>query len=66
MVLGEPQPQVVVSEIAISTIEMPAVIRAAASQLMRPGTRIGDSGMNLQVATAAMTVARSGIQNSQW
>ena len=43
-VLGEPQPQVVVSLIASSTVEMPIVISAAASQLMRPGTRIGDSG----------------------
>src|SRR5271155_5229628 len=33
-VLDDPHPQVVVSEIASSTIEMPAVISAAASQLM--------------------------------
>jgi 2-polyprenyl-3-methyl-5-hydroxy-6-metoxy-1,4-benzoquinol methylase len=64
--LGEPQPHVVVSLIAISTIEMPRVISAAASQLMRPGTRTGDSGMNRQVANAAMTITISGIQNSQW
>src|SRR5271155_474211 len=33
-VFDDPQPQAVVSEIASSTIEMPAVISAAASQLM--------------------------------
>ena len=52
-VFGEPQPQVVVSLTATSTVEMPIVISAAASQLMRPGTRTGDSGMKRQVATAA-------------
>jgi hypothetical protein len=57
---------VVVSLTAISTVESPTVISAAASQLMRPGTRIGDSGMKRQVATAASRIATSGIQNSQW
>ena len=45
---------------------MPIVISAAASQLTRPGTRTGDSGMKRHVATAASTIATSGIQNSQW
>ena len=50
-VLGDPQPHVVVSLIASSTVEMPTVvISAAASQLIRPGARTGDSGMNLQVS----------------
>ena len=52
IVRGEPQPQVVVSLIAIRTVEIPIVISAAASQLMRPGTRTGDSGMNRQVQNA--------------
>ena len=42
---ADPQPHVVVSEIASSTTDMPTVIRAAASQLIFPGTRTGDSGM---------------------
>ena len=65
-VLGDPHPQVVVSLIASSTVDIPTVISAAASQLMRPGVRTGDSGMKRHVATAAMIVATSGIQNSQW
>src|SRR5437879_946070 len=65
-VLADPQPEVVVWLIASSTVEIPAVIRPAASQLTRPDTRTGDSGMNLHVATAASTVATSGIQKSQW
>jgi len=65
-VLADPQPHVVVSEIAINTTDMPAVISAAASQLMRPGNFTGDSGMKRQVANAAKTVGTSGNQNSQW
>src|SRR5258708_11554028 len=65
IVFGDPQPHLVVSLIASSTVEMPIVISAAAGQLIRPGTRTGDSGMNRQVATAAISVATSGIQNSQ-
>jgi hypothetical protein len=65
-VLPDPQPHVVVSEIAINTIDMPAVISAAASQLTRPGSFTGDSGMKRQVASAARTVGISGSQNSQW
>src|SRR5664279_5039816 len=64
-VFDEPQPHEVVSEIASRTVEMPIVISAAASQLIRPGTRTGDSGMNRHVAIAAITVATSGIQKSQ-
>src|SRR5580692_1103951 len=64
-VFAEPQPHVVVSLMAISTVERPIVISAAASQLIRPGTVTGDSGMYLQVATAAIRIATSGIQNSQ-
>ena len=61
-VLGEPQPQVIVSEIAIRTQMNPPDISAAASQLTRPGTLTGDSGMNLQVQKAAISVMTSGIQ----
>ncbi len=43
--LAEPQPQLVVSLTASRTVERPTVIRKAAPQLMRPGTRTGDSGM---------------------
>src|SRR4051794_25300579 len=43
-VLPEPQPQVVVSLIEISTITSPADIRNAARQLTWPGVLIGDSG----------------------
>ncbi len=56
----------VVSLIASSTSEMPIVISAPASQLIRPGTRTGDSGMKRHVATAASTTATSGSQKSQW
>jgi hypothetical protein len=65
-VFADPQVHSVVSEIASSTAEMPIVINAAASQLIFPGTRTGDSGMNLHVASAARIVATSGNQNSQW
>ena len=65
-VFVDPQPHVVVWLIAISTIDMPIVIRTAASQLMRPGSFTGDSGMNRQVASAAKTVGINGSQNSQW
>ena len=43
-VRAEPQPQVVVSETASSASEMPIAIRPPATQLIRPGARIGDSG----------------------
>src|SRR5437763_2720951 len=43
------QPQLVVSVTASSTDVIPTLISAAASQLIRPGTRTGDSGMNRQV-----------------
>src|SRR5579864_945212 len=49
-VRDEPQPHAVASLIASSTAEMPALISSAASQLIRPGTRTGDSGTNRQVA----------------
>jgi hypothetical protein len=61
-VLGEPQPHVIVSEIAMSMQQKPAVISTAASQLTRPGTRTGDSGTKRQVQKAAATVTTSGIQ----
>src|ERR1019366_738842 len=64
-VFVEPQPQVVVLLIASSTVEMPIVISAAASRLVGPATRTGDCGRTRQVATAAITVATSGIQKSQ-
>ncbi len=65
-VLGDPQPHVVVSLIASSTVDIPAVISVAATQLIRPSCLTGDSGMNRHVAIAATIVAASGIQNSQW
>ncbi len=43
-VFVEPHPQVVVSLIAIRTRLTPTLINPAATQLMRPGTRTGDSG----------------------
>ena len=43
---------------------MPTLISAAAVQLMWPGTRTGDSGMNRQAQKAAATIATSGIQKS--
>ena len=52
--------------IAISVIVIPAVISAAAVQLILPGTRTGDSGTKRQVSTADTTITISGIQNSQW
>ena len=36
---------------------MPALISAAAGQLIRPGTRTGDSGTNRQVQTAPATIS---------
>src|SRR3954471_19022434 len=65
-VLPEPQPQVLVSLIEISTITRPADISAAAFQLMCPGDLIGDSGTNTWVAMVATMIATSGSQNSQW
>ena len=62
-VLGEPQPQLVVSLIASSTAVMPVLISTAAVQLIRPGTRTGDSGTNRHVHTAATTIRTSGSQN---
>ena len=66
IVLADNHPQLVVSEIAISTQLKPAVISAAASQLTLPGRRTGDSGTNRQVASAAIVITISGIQYSQW
>ncbi len=64
-VRAEPQPQTVVSLIATSASDMPALINTAAGQLIRPGTRTGDSGTKRQVQNAAGTISSSGIQNSQ-
>ena len=65
-VFADPHPHFVVLLIASRISEIPTVIRIAASQFTRPGTRIGDSGTQRQVASAAATIATSGIQNSQW
>ncbi|HEY8810715.1 MAG TPA: hypothetical protein VIM28_11925 [Solirubrobacterales bacterium] len=65
-VFVDTHPHSVVWLIARSTAEMPIVISAAAGQLIRPGTRTGDSGTRRQVRTAAATIATSGIQKSQW
>ncbi len=64
-VFGDPQPQVVVSLIASRIADMLIVISVAAVQLILPGARTGDSGMNRHVKKAATTVNASGIQNSQ-
>ena len=66
IVLAEPQPQVVVSLIASSTTDMPIVISAAASQLMRPGRahrRLGDEAPG---GDRGGDDATSGSQKSQW
>ena len=60
-----PQPQTPVWAMPMRIAQMPTVMRAAASQLTRPGVRTGDSGMNFQVANAPASVITSGIQNSQ-
>ena len=44
-VLGEPQPQTVVCAMAISTADMPMLIRTAETQLTVAFDRTGDSGM---------------------
>ena len=64
-VFGDPQPHVVVSRSRSARSRCQLVISAAASQLMRPGSFTGDSGMKRHVATAAKTVGISGSQNSQ-
>src|SRR5438128_10146692 len=64
-VFAPPHPHAVVSLTAIKTSVMPVLINTAAGQLMRPGTRTGDSGTNLQVQIAAATIRTSGSQNSQ-
>ena len=66
-VLAEPQPHTVVCEIAMQD-------RRDADRHQRRREPVdlgresatGDSGMNRHVATAATSVATSGIQNSQW
>ena len=65
IVLAPPQPQTVVCAIPISTKQIPTLISVAASQFTRPGERIGDSGTNRHVHTAATRVTTSGSQNSQ-
>src|SRR5579862_9885912 len=65
IVRADPHPHVVVSLTATSASEIPALINAAAPQLMRPGTRTGDSGTKRHVQKAAGTMTTSGIQNSQ-
>ncbi len=64
-VFAEPQPHTVVSLTATRTSVMPTPISAAATQLMRPGTRTGDSGTNRQAQIAASTMITSGTQKSQ-
>ena len=41
-------------------------ISEAPTQLMRPGERSGDSGMNTNVHAVAAKERNSGIQKSQW
>ena len=44
IVLAPPQPQTVVSAIAISTADTPVLMSAAAAQFTFPRVRTGDSG----------------------
>ena len=60
----EVQPQAVVWLTAINTVEIPTLIRIAASQLGRPGIRTGDSGTKRQVQNAATAITTSGSQKS--
>jgi hypothetical protein len=63
--VAEPQPQSGASLTATSSATSQADMRTADSQLIRPGTRTGDSGTNAVAATAAARVKISGSQNSQ-
>src|SRR4249920_3649774 len=51
---------------ATSTETSPTVSRTAPAQLIRPGTRTGDSGTTKYVATVAIAIGISGSQKSQW
>ena len=66
MTLGEPQPHDGASLTATSRATSHAESRIAASQLIRPGVRTGDSGTTRWVATATTATTTPGIQNSQW
>src|SRR6266702_1877157 len=61
---ADPQPQAGPSLSATSTATSHADSKMAGSQLIRPGERTGDSGMNTRAAIAATTVAIIGSQNS--
>ena len=64
--LADPHPQVGASLTPTSRATSQAESRTAASQLIRPGVRTGDSGTKSCAETAATSVMISGIQNSQW
>src|SRR3954451_19591581 len=64
-VFADPQPHVDASLTAIRTSVIPTLIRAAGSQLIRPGTRTGDSGTKRHVQTADTPIGTSGSQKSQ-
>jgi hypothetical protein len=66
MTLGSPQPMTGPSETPRSPADNQPDISTAPVTLMRPGVRIGDSGMNTTVAMAAARHGTRGIQKSQW
>ncbi len=66
MTLVEPHPQVGASLTPSSRATSQADSSTAASQLILPGVRTGDSGTKRWAQPAAMRVMIRGIQNSQW
>src|ERR1700684_2754418 len=66
MIVVSPQPQRGAYEMASRPVTNQAVMRAAPSQLIRPGDRTGDSETNKKVAMVAIADMTIGIQNNQW
>ena len=63
---GVVQPQLGPSERARSPVTSQPDMKAAPSQLTRPGDRTGDSGTKMKVAMVAGKVIIRGNQKSQW
>ena len=63
---GEPQPHDGASLTPRRRATSQADSSTAASQLIRPGVRTGDSGTKIQAHSVAMAAMTIGIQNSQW
>ena len=63
---GDPHPHTGASLTPRRRATSQADRRTAASQLIRPGVRTGDSGTNSQAARVATAASIIGIQNSQW